>query len=35
MKLGYRGHLNRRNKFPNSNPQKISLPILKELEKPR
>jgi hypothetical protein len=37
MKLGHKGHLSTRNKFPKRffpNP-KISLPILDELEKPR
>jgi hypothetical protein len=37
MKLGHKGYLNTRNKFPKrvfSNP-KISLPILDELEKSR
>jgi hypothetical protein len=37
MKLGHKGHLNTRNKFPKRfflNP-KISLPILDKLKKPR
>jgi hypothetical protein len=37
MKLGHKGHVNTRNKFPKRffpNP-KISLPILDELEKPK